>query len=159
MVVDRHWNVVAANEGFRRLVALSEVEHDLLAPPVNALRVAFHPRGMAPSIVNLADWRAHFLERLEGQLAATADPAVAELIDEVRGYPVAEAPITTRGAAPPVSPVVFRTASHDELSFFGMFAAFNTAFEVVASELAVELLFPADDATAAAFEHGRDSEH
>jgi hypothetical protein len=35
-----------------------------------------------------------------------------------------------------------------ELSFLGMFATFDTPFEVTASELAVELLFPADGATA-----------
>ena len=31
-----------------------------------------------------------------------------------------------------------------ELSFFGMFATFDTPFEVTTSELAIELLFPAD---------------
>lgn len=40
---------------------------------------------MAPSMVNLAAWR--WLERLERQLALSADSAVAELIDEVLGYP------------------------------------------------------------------------
>jgi hypothetical protein len=35
-----------------------------------------------------------------------------------------------------------------ELSFFGMFATFDTPFEVTTSELAIELLFPADRATA-----------
>ena len=34
------------------------------------------------------------------------------------------------------------------LSFFGMFATFDTPFEVTTSELAMELLFPADQATA-----------
>ena len=159
MVVDRRWNVVTANKGFRRLTAIVDVDPDLLVPPVNAMRIAFHPRGMASSIVNLAEWRAHFLERLERQLASTADPAVSELIDEVRGYPVAEAHAAARsGTPPPLGPVIIRTRSHDELSFFGMFAAFNIPFEVTTSELAVELLFPADDATAAALERGRDSE-
>jgi hypothetical protein len=35
-----------------------------------------------------------------------------------------------------------------ELSFFGMFATFDTPFEVTTSELAIKLLFPADRATA-----------
>ena len=47
------------------------VDPDLLAPPVNVLRVSLHPSGMAPNIVNLAVWRAHLLERLERQIAAT----------------------------------------------------------------------------------------
>ena len=40
-----------------------------------------------------------------------------------------------------------------ELSFFGMFATFDTPFEVTMSELAIELLFPADPATAKVLEH------
>jgi hypothetical protein len=38
------------------------------------------------------------------------------------------------------------------LSFVGMFAAFDTPFEVTSSELAVELFFPADRATAESLE-------
>lgn len=162
MVVDRRWNIFAANAGMTRLTAIVDVDPALIVPPVNALRVAFHPRGMAPSIVNLAEWRAHFLERLERQRALSADPAVAELIDEVLGYPVpphdADAATARTHAPPPLGPVTIRTRPQDELSFFGMFAAFNIPFEVTTSELAVELLFPADDATAAALERGRDSE-
>ena len=38
-----------------------------------------HPEGMAPRIVNLAEWRAHLLERLGRQAVATGDPALATL--------------------------------------------------------------------------------
>jgi hypothetical protein len=41
----------------------------------------------------------------------------------------------------------------NELSFFGMFATFDTPFEVTTSELAIELLFPADRATAELLEN------
>lgn len=41
-----------------------------------------------------------------------------------------------------------------ERSFFGMFAGFDTPFEVTTSELAIELLFPADQMTAEAFKKG-----
>ena len=43
-----------------------------------------------------------------------------------------------------------RTPEGGELSFFGMFASFDTPFEVTTSELAIEFLFPADRATAEA---------
>jgi transcriptional regulator with XRE-family HTH domain len=158
MVVDRRWNIVAANKGMTRLTEIVDLDRALLVPPVNALRIAFHPHGMAPSIVNLADWRTHFLERLQHQLTLSADPAVAELIDEVLGYPAPahDAAIAQAGARPPLSPVIIRTRSQDELSFFGMFAGFDTPFEVTTSELGVELLFPADNATAASLNRGRD---
>jgi hypothetical protein len=41
-----------------------------------------------------------------------------------------------------------------ELSLFGMFAGFDTPFEVTTSELAIELLFPADQATEEALRKG-----
>jgi hypothetical protein len=41
-----------------------------------------------------------------------------------------------------------------ELSFLGMYAGFDTPFEVTASELAIELLYPADRATSEAFAKG-----
>ena len=49
-----------------------------------------------------------------------------------------------------LGPVRFRAPGGGELSFFGMFATFDTPFEVTTSELAMELLFPADQATAEA---------
>ena len=43
-----------------------------------------------------------------------------------------------------LGPVRLRAPDGGELSFFGMFATFDTPFEVTTSELAMELLFPAD---------------
>ena len=45
----------------------------LLEPPINVLRVSLHPQGMAPHIVNLAEWRVHVLDRLRRQIALTGD--------------------------------------------------------------------------------------
>jgi ABC-type oligopeptide transport system substrate-binding subunit len=42
------------------------------------MRVGLHPRGLAPLMVNLGDWHAHWLARLERQLAASGDPELAE---------------------------------------------------------------------------------
>ena len=47
-----------------------------------------------------------------------------------------------------------RVPTGGECSFFGMFASFDTPFEVTTSELAIELLFPADRATAEALGKG-----
>ena len=59
----------------------------LLEPPVNVLRLSLHPRGLAPRIVNLAEWRAHLLERLRRQNETFADPVLEELERELRSYP------------------------------------------------------------------------
>ena len=84
-VVDRWWEMVAANSAIALLT--EGVAPELLAPPANVMRVALHPDGMAPRIVNFAEWRAHLLERLRHQVSVTGDAALAALYDEVSGYP------------------------------------------------------------------------
>ena len=150
VVVDRAWNMVAANSSMLALTASVDVDPVLLEPPVNALRVGLHPRGLAPLIVNFAEWRAHFLERLERQIATTGDDELAALAEEVAGYPIPgneDDAGSGRGAGEILGPVRLRAPEGGELSFFGMFASFDTPFEVTTSELAIELLFPADRAT------------
>jgi hypothetical protein len=112
---------------------------------------------LGPLFVNLGDWHAHWLKRLESQLMATGDEQLAALIDEVAGYPVPEHEAAVEAVVDEMlGPVRVRTPDGGELAFFGMFATFDTPFEVTASELAVELLFPADRATAEAL-HNRAS--
>jgi transcriptional regulator with XRE-family HTH domain len=159
VVVDRAWNLVAANSAMRRLTDEVAIDPALLEPPVNVLRLGFHPRGLAPLIVNLGQWRAHFCQRLERQIAGTGDPDLAALLEEVADYPIPAAepdPAPDPEASQMLGPVRFRAPGGGELSFFGMFATFDTPFEVTTSELAMELLFPADQATAEALaERGR----
>ena len=151
VVVDRTWNLVAANSPMYALTAGVDVDPALLEPPINVMRVGLHPRGLAPLMVNLGDWHAHWLERLERQLAVTGDEELAALIEEIAGYPVPE-PERDRasglGGSEILGPVRWHGPGGGELSFFGMFATFDTPFEVTTSELAIELLFPADHATA-----------
>jgi transcriptional regulator with XRE-family HTH domain len=150
VAVDRAWNMVAANAAMLALAEGIEIAPELLEPPINIIRIGLHPRGMAPLFVNLADWHAHWLKILEGQLATTGDPRLAALIEEVAAYPVPEREASADAVADDLlGPVRVRTPDGGELAFFGMFAGFDTPFEVTTSELAVELLFPADRATAA----------
>jgi transcriptional regulator with XRE-family HTH domain len=151
VVVDRAWNLVAANSAMLSLAEQVAIDPALLEPPVNILRVGFHPRGLAPLIVNLGQWRTHFCQRLERQVAVTGDPDLAALLEEVAGYPIRgdePGPAPDPEARGMLGPVRFRAPGGGELSFFGMFATFDTPFEVTTSELAMELLFPADQATA-----------
>jgi transcriptional regulator with XRE-family HTH domain len=153
VVVDRAWNLVAANSAMRGLTEGVAIDPALLEPPVNVLRVGFHPCGLAPLIVNLGEWRTHFCRRIERQLAVTGDSDLAALLDEVSGYPIPgdeSDPARDPEAREMLGPVRFRASGGGELSFFGMFATFDTPFEVTISELAMELLFPADQVTAEA---------
>jgi transcriptional regulator with XRE-family HTH domain len=149
VAVDRAWNMVAANSAMFALTEAVEIDPALLEPPINVIRVGLHPRGLGPLYVNLGDWHAHWLKRLESQLAATGDEQLAALIDEVAGYPVPKREAPSADVPDEMlGPVRVRTRDGGELAFFGMFASFDTPFEVTTSELAVELLFPADRTTA-----------
>ena len=117
---------------------------ELLAPPANVMRVALHPDGMAPRIVNFAEWRAHLLERLRHQVSVTGDAALAALYEEVSGYPGPPDAGAHHGAGGEVFvPLVFRAADR-ELRFFSTVATFGTAVDITVSELAIESFFPAD---------------
>src|SRR3954451_11980859 len=65
IVFDRDWNLVATNPAMRALAAEIDVDEALLTPPVNLLRLTFHPRGLGSLVFNLGAWRSHFLDRLE----------------------------------------------------------------------------------------------
>ena len=147
LVVDRHWGMVAANASVTMLVA-GAAPH-LLEPPVNVLRLSLHPDGVAPRIANLAEWRAHLLDRLGREAVTSGDPALAALHEELAAYPCEEparSPDLEAGAI--AVPLRLR---HDgaELSFISTVTTFGTALDVTVSEISIESFFPADAATAA----------
>jgi transcriptional regulator with XRE-family HTH domain len=154
VVVDRGWNLVDANAN----VALftDGVAPELLAPPANVLRVSLHPDGMAPRIANLGEWRAHLLGRLRRQIAVSADPALARLYEELRGYPCdqpePEAELPGPGAV--VVPLRIRHGERD-LAFFSTVATFGTPLDITVAELVIESFFPADSETASILGAGR----
>ena len=85
LAVDRHWNMVAANGAMALLT--EQIAPHLMQPPVNVLRLALHPDGLAPQIVNYEQWRSYILHRLDRDIELTADAQLAALRDELAAYP------------------------------------------------------------------------
>jgi hypothetical protein len=144
--LDRHWHIVASNAALPELY--DGVDPELLQPPVNVMRLSLHPRGVAPRIANLAEWRAHLLFRLRRQAELTADATVIELLREVSAYPAPAGKPAQAFDHDIAVPFRIRTAN-GLLSFFSMTTVFGTPVDVMLSELALELFFPADEDTAA----------
>ena len=152
VVVNRWWELVDGNAAVAVLTGSAAPE--LLTPPVNVLRLSLHPGGMAPHIVNLAEWRAHLLTRLQRQVAATGDPRLAELLTELRRYPGGEH--SSPAPTDVVVPLRYRLGDR-ELSLFSMTAVVGTPMDVTIDELAIESFYPADEATAQALWALRDA--
>lgn len=147
IAIDRHWNLIAANRVVPHLLA-GVTNAALLQPPMNVLRLSLHPLGLAPQIANLAQWRAHLFERVRHQIAASADPVLAALLEELNAYPVPkDANLHLDGEHPGVvMPFQFRTPQ-GVLSFISTVTIFGTPVDVTLQELAMETFFPADDFT------------
>jgi len=148
IVVDRHWNVLLANEATRRFTAML-----LERPPVgdvNALRMAFDPQGLRPFIENWEEVAGHLIERVHREAAATPpDAATAKLLEDLLRYPG----VPDRWRTPPLDRVpaplltlVYRKGEL-RLSVFSTITTFGTPQDVTLQELRIECFFPADEAT------------
>lgn len=146
LAVDRRWNMVASNSALGLL--LEDVDPDLLQPPVNCMRLSLHPDGLAPRILNLAQWRGHLLARLRREVALHGDPYVEALLQELSGYPGPRPDGGEDGSAIMVELQLASSAGN--LRLFGTVTTFGTATDITVAELSVEAFFPADAATAEA---------
>jgi transcriptional regulator with XRE-family HTH domain len=148
LAIDRRWIMAAANRAVMPM--LEGLAPELLVPPVNVLRLSLHPHGLAPRIVNAAEWRAHLLARARRQLDLAPDEALRALLDEAAAYPIAadpiDAPLDQPVGTEPVVPLRLRTPI-GILSFISTTTVFGSPVEVTLSELAIEAFFPADAAT------------
>ncbi|WP_406873881.1 helix-turn-helix transcriptional regulator [Aminobacter sp. P9b] len=149
IAVDRHWNLIEGNAALAPMLAGVE-DASLLEPPVNVLRLSLHPKGVAPRIVNLHEWRSHLIERLKHQNDTAGDPVLEALERELLSYP--DGPRTGRPiqADPQAIAHPLRLRMGDAvLSFISTITVFGTPLDVTLSELAIESFFPADEETAA----------
>lgn len=149
LAVDRHWNLIEANGAIGPFLAGVE-DASLLGPPLNVLRLTLHPKGLAPRIANLAEWRSHLLERLRRQNDAAADPVLGALEAELERYPSGPRTSTAlpHSQAMIAHPLRLRTPD-GILSFISTITVFGTAVDITLAEIAIETFFPADDETAA----------
>jgi transcriptional regulator with XRE-family HTH domain len=149
LAIDRRWNLVAANRPAGLLLA--GIAPVLIEDgPVNVMRAALHPKGLAGRTANLGEWREHLISRLRRQVEISADPVLADLLAEVSAYPVLEEGVHgAEGFGGVAVPFQLRTDG-GVLSFLSTTTVFGTPLDITLSELGLECFFPADDATAEA---------
>ncbi|WP_109507866.1 helix-turn-helix domain-containing protein [Nocardioides speluncae] len=139
LVIDQGWDLVDANDAVYAM--LDGVAPELVEPPINVIRLSLHQDGLAPRIANLTEWRNHLIHRLRKEHDVSADPRLAELIEEF-GHE------TKPSEASPELVVPLRLqAGAATLSFLSTTTVFGTPREVTLSELAIEAFYPADQET------------
>jgi hypothetical protein len=142
IVIDRYGEIIAAN-------AAQEILAEGAVPQVrsNAYRLALHPQGMAPRIVNFAEWARHVVDNIAAALARNPDERLAALHAELSDYvPPARPGAGHLGFAVPLQ----LRSSRGELRLMTTITTFATAVDVTVSELRLEAFLPADASTAAA---------
>jgi transcriptional regulator with XRE-family HTH domain len=150
VVMDRYWNVVMTNDAapafFGKFIDMAS-----RPKPRNLLQLMFDPTGMRPFI---ADWEAvseSLLARIHREsIGRVADEKTTELVNLLLGYSGDE---RERGrkiakAAPflPMIPMGF-VKDGRTLNYFSMITTIGTPQTVMAQELRIECMHPADNAT------------
>lgn len=148
VLLDRHWNVLAANDAAPRFFG-QFVDLSGWPPPRNLLHLTFDPAGLRPFIHDWERVARSLLDRVRREAVGhVLDPGGRELIETLLAYPGTSAAGATRPTVAdlPMIPVSF-IKDGEVLRYFSMVATVGTPTVVAAQELRVECLFPADEAT------------
>lgn len=142
LVLDPDWNLLEANAGVARLLALLGLP---LPAQANLLDWLLVDAGFQRCLLNPGEVRAELLTRARRE--ALHLPGVAERLQRLGlQAPAAE-------TSPPSAPLLLtqlRAADGRRLQLFSMFSSFGAPLDVTLASLRVEHLFPADAETAAA---------
>jgi transcriptional regulator with XRE-family HTH domain len=143
LVVDGLWNLIDSNEAASLL--WEGIDPQLLEPPINMLRLGVHPGGLPRISSMTAACNAPLIQKLKRKSREDADPALADLIEEVEDYLPDEPPSGV--ATQPVVSLDLRTRLGD-VRLFTVIATLGAPLEVTAANLAIETFLPMDDESA-----------
>lgn len=152
IVLDRHWNILKANDAMTRLTRLflSPQEAQAAGAP-NIMRLTYHPQGLRSWIVNWEETASAYIQWLHRDLLRTNDRETAALLDDLFSYPGIPREwlsLDLDASTQPFLAMEFRKGNIG-LRFFTTIASLGTPYDITLHELRVESFFPADDATGA----------
>jgi transcriptional regulator with XRE-family HTH domain len=147
IVLDRHWDILMANEAMRRFVLAAgqnaPMAYELSGPPrTNWLRTLLAPGPVRTVIANWREVAEAVLVRVRREL--WSDPEREALYREVTAYPDVPKPGPRLLAEPLLLiPVRLRLGQH-EVRLFGTLGSLGTAQDVTLQELKIEAFHPFD---------------
>jgi len=152
-VVDRRWNLTLPNQAALTLTGLLfPTPPSWIQPPLNIMRLSFHPEGTRPYMEDWEDTASFLLRRLERDAAShPSDSGLQDLLAEVLSYPdVSELRDTP---ALPSADELLVTATYNlkntPVSFFTTISVIGDAHDLTLAELRLETFWPSDAESAA----------
>ena len=143
LAIDSRWNIVEMNRSMQ--VLLQDAALAPLDSPMNAMRLALHPDGLAPRILNFPAWSRHMIALIKQRAEESADSELVELLNEVQGYDYSSTRMaSTEGTREDFAIPLQLVTSKGNISFVTASLAFGLPRDVTVSELSIECLFPAD---------------
>ena len=143
MALDRHWQVVRLNRPAERLLAAAGLGAG------DSLLEATCPGGRLRGLI--ANWPEVALY-LSARLQTESEHYGGDpVLDAYRQQIAAEAIPPATAPASAILPIVYDMGG-ERFAFFSTIAHFGAAEDIALNDLRIELMFPADDATAAALQ-------
>lgn len=153
VVMDRDWNVLAANASSPRFFG-SFIDMAARTGPRNMLHLLFDPAGMRPFVADWENVARSLVQRIYREaVGGVPDERTEALLDALFAYPGVDASWRLRGSVAtaadlPMIPMGFSKAGRI-VRYFSMVTTVGTPQSVAAQELRIESMFPADEATEA----------
>ena len=144
LVVNAHWELVAANTAADLL--FDGVHPDLLAPPVNLLRLFTHPDGLPRTSTATPVCSRPLIDRLRRRAHEETDDALLDLVTEAEQHLVAAERAGRRPAWTGDGVMAtFELATRlGPVRLFTVIATLGAPLDVTAANLAIETFLPAD---------------
>jgi transcriptional regulator with XRE-family HTH domain len=137
VIMDRHWNLVQANQAAQRLFA-SMLDTSLIDQPANVLRLMFGP--LRDHIANWDTAAAALLARAKREATGgVPDPALQAMLDDLSSQLPTPPTLPLRWS--PVIDVEFVTGGQIQ-AYFSTITALGTSADVTLQELRLELFHP-----------------
>jgi transcriptional regulator with XRE-family HTH domain len=147
VVMDRHWNVLRANEAATAMFAFLLAGAPASDQP-NVVRLMFGQ--LRPYVANFAEVGPALIQRAHREtIAGVLDPQTDALLTEVLALPGIPASWRRADFTRPILPVVPVRFERDAVavSYFSMVTTVGTPQDVTSQEIRLEGFFPMDDAT------------
>lgn len=152
IVMDSHWNVVMQNDGASRMMRLFPPRGEF-EPPLNVLRLSFHPEGLQPYLDDWPALAARLLARLYRESSESDDAELGALYEELAGLSTVPRNWREHIGALTDTPTLELTLDNgsERCRLFTTITTFGTPQDLTLQELRIESYFPSDAATARLF--------